>query len=415
MAKLETIAALDIGTGKVACAIAEFSRDDAGFDILGSGCCECHGLVNGSFINVDETAEAIEKAVGEAEKSGYSVSKVLVSISSEAVYSTYGSGMAALTGARPGVTKRDMSTAFANAKQVGVPAGYEIATVVPLNFLVDNVKVFHPEGIVGHSLDSKAYICLASSVYLQNVRNILDKVGLEVYKGGLIPSSLASSLAVLSEEERRLGVMMIDMGLGTLDLAICSDGEIVYSSVLGRGGDRLILDVARYFNIKESEASNLIRSYGCACADLLDEEAKESVFVAESVSPGINVTISKLELAQVLEAQINEQIDWVEEQMKLVSDNLGIQVRSIVLTGGASLLSLIDKKFQNRLGGTTRVARPCYPSHLSEKLADPIYSTLVGLLIYGASRLPAQERQNNSSNHPRNLIQRIIDFFYRMF
>ncbi len=411
---MDTLAALDIGTSKVVCAVAEFSHD-GDLDIVARGVYHCNGLTNGVLTNVNEAGEAIDHVIAEVEKAGYGVDKAIVGITGESVTSSYSTGVVAISGDDQGITKADIERVIKSTNQVGVPSGSEIVTVIPRGFSVDNQRgIVNPEALIGHRLEAEAYACVASSSYLRNLRSLLESSGIGVYDKGFIPSSVASSWAVLTEDEKSLGVMMVDMGLGTLDLAIYVNHEIAYSSVLGRGGSYLALDVAQFFNIPRSEAERVILEEGSASAEFLTDGSGDKAIVAQSVSNDIQVTFTRRDLANVLEAQLDEQLGWMKEQMEQASTNLRLNVSGIVLTGGTSLLMGLAQKARKVLGVPVRVAAPCYPSRLPQNLASPIYSTVVGLLLYGVANLPVQERKSKAKSK-QNIFQIIADWLNKVF
>ncbi|MCR4783299.1 MAG: cell division protein FtsA [bacterium] len=414
MAKLETLTALDIGTSKVVCAIVEFSRDGE-LDIVAKGVHHCSGLSRGALIDTAATVESIDKAVNEAEQSGYTVGNVLVGISSEFVSSRYNSGAVAVSGLDQEITKEDISRVLNASRQVGVPSGSEIVTVVPRSFIVDGQRgITNPESLIGNRLEAEAYACIASSAYLQNIRNVVAKAGLDIYERGIIPSAMASSLAVLTEEEKKLGVMMVDIGLGTLDMAVYAQNEIAYSSVLGQGGWILASDVAKSFNISQSKAESLILEEGLVSTEYLHGDGDKELTV-QSVSEDVQVTLTKRELAEVIEARVNEILSWLKKQMDYASSEMELNISSVVFTGGTSQLLGLAQKTRSVLGVPARVAAPCYPARLPQSLASPIYSTVVGLLIYGVTCLPEQKQKKATGGYTMGFIQRIAEWINQVF
>ena len=414
---MDTLTALDVGTSKVVCAVAEFSRD-GDLDIVARGVYHCNGLTNGNVTNMDAAKEAVEHAIEDVEKAGYGVNKVIVGITGESVVSSYSKGVVAIGGDEQGITKADIDRVIQSTNQVGFPSGSELVAVIQRGFSVDNQRgIVHPEALIGHRLEAEAYACAASSSYLCTLRNLLENCGMSAYDRGFIPSSIASSWAVLTEDEKELGVMMVDMGLGTLDLAIYSNREVAYTSVLGRGGSYLALDVAQSFNIPISEAERVILEEGSASAEFITDGSSDKDVVAQSVSNDIQVSFTRRELANVLEAQLDEQLDWMKEQMEQASKNLRINVSGVVFTGGASLLLGLAQKARKTLGVPVRVAAPCYPSRLPQNLASPIYSTVVGLLLYGVANLPVQEREKTTkrSRGFRGLIDTMVEWLNKVF
>ena len=223
---------------------------------------------------------------------------------------------------------------------------------------------------------------------------------------------------MLTDEERDVGVLMLDIGMGTVDLAVYTK-EIGYSAVLAKGGRFISGDVASYFNITKSEAERLVTEYGIAAAEYLDAKAADEKITATSTAGDSEVTITRKELGDVIEARLQEIIDWVKEQMETARQR-GLSVSGIVITGGVSFLPYIDRRFSKDLGVSVRVAAPCCFANIPEYMASPIYSAVVGLLAFGAHAVKHSLPENDEGpvpvrRGPMGLIWRIIDWFGRMF
>lgn len=415
MAKLETLTALDIGTSKVVCAIAELSHEGE-LEIVAKGVAPCRGLSRGALVDSEETVAAIESAISEAEKSGYSAGAVVVGLTSEYLTSRPGHGVAPVGGADGEITREDVDRVLKATSLVGIPSDTEVVKKIPRGFIVDGQRgIVNPVGISGGRLEADAYVCAASAAYLHNVRKVVMRAGLDVYTDeGLVPAALASSLAVLTDEERSLGVAMADIGLGTLDFSVYCANEIGYSSVLSKGGWILANDVACYFNIPQSEAERVIIEAGLAAPEYYEGDEGRTISAALASGEG-EAYINRRELSEVLEARLQEIVGWLSEQIEFARRKLGLTVSSLVLTGGAAQLPGLAQLVRRETGIPARVATPCYPPSLPQSLASPIYSTVVGLLLYGAGLSHASDNLPGGPGPVGGVVKRILDWLNKVF
>lgn len=401
MARTEVLTSVDIGTSKVTCLIAEVDSE-GNIDFVGHGLSPCNGLKRGALIDPDATVRAIEAAVNDAEReAGYSVNNVLVSLSSEYVHSLSSHGVWAVANPDGEISVNDVRRVLDSARLVGIPSDREIIHVIPRGFTVDGLEgVRNPIGLSGLRLEVDTHIVAASSAYLQNLSRCLGRATLEVEEEGLIASSMASGLSVLTAEERRLGTAMVDMGAGTVDLAVFCDDEIGHSAICTMGGDLLTQDLARFFRIPQEQAEKLKLEKGIVAPTYLDSDEKDrdgEMVCATSLSGEEQIEVSRFEMAQVLEARILDIFDWVRKELAK-AEQQGLVVTSLVLTGGASQLPGLANLASRELDLSCRVAAPCYPDSLPDQIASPIYSTAVGLVLHGASRrmLPNETPQGSS-------------------
>ncbi len=331
-----------------------------------------------------------------------------------------GHGVTAASNKESEFTKADVARVQANSSLVGVPSDYEVISTITRSYIVDGQRdIVNPVGLTGVRLEAEAYVCAAPLTYIQNVRKIVNKAGLDICKDGQLPVAMASSLAVLTDEERDLGAVMLDMGMGTVDMAVYTAKEIGYSAVLAKGGWILTNDVACFFNIAKSEAERLILNFGAASPECLDKDAVEQELKATSASGDSEVAIKRRELAEVIEARLLEIMEWVRDHLKEAREQYGLNASSIVLTGGVSLLPGIAQRFKKELGLPTRVASPCYPTNLPSYLSEPIYSTVVGLLAFGANLIKQNSGEAPEVVYPRKgvvgLFYRICEWFGKVF
>lgn len=420
MARTEVLTSVDIGTSKVACLIAE-ADSNGNIDFVGHGLSPCSGLKRGALIDPDATVRAIEAAVNDAEReAGYSVNNVLVSLTSEYVHSLSSHGVWAVSNPSGEISVNDVRRALDSARLVGIPSDREIIHVIPRGFTVDGHEgVRNPVGLSGLRLEVDTHIVAASSAYLQNLGRCLSRATLEVEDDGLIASSMASGLAVLTAEERKLGTAMIDIGAGTVDLSVFCDDEIGHSAILSMGGDLLTQDLARFFRIPASQAERLKLEKGIVAPTYLDSDEKDrdaETVNATSLSGEEQVTVSRFEMAQVLEARLLDILEWVGKEIES-AESQGLVVTSLVLTGGGSQLPGLANLACRELDKPCRVAAPCYPERLPDQLASPIYSTAVGLILHGASRrlLPAETVVGVSSSKVKVLLGRVGRWLAEVF
>lgn len=402
MARMEVLTAVDIGTSKVTCIIAE--ADSRGeIEVAGWGVCPCSGLRKGALVDPEQTTAAIEAAVTEAErKAGYNVTNVHLSLTSEYLNSLSSHGVWAVSNQENEIAPADVRKAVDAAKMVGIPSDREIIHVVPRGFTVDGHNgIRNPVGLSGLRLEVDTHVVAASSAYLHNMCKCVQRASLEIEEEGLVASPIASGLAVLTEEERKLGTAMIDIGAGTVDLSVYCDGEIGHSAILPVAGDLLTHDLARFFRIPPSQAEKLKLEKGIVAPSYLnsDEDERDTETIeAVSLSGEESVEVSRFEMAQVLEARLLDILEWVGRELKR-AEQLGLVVTSLVMTGGTSQLPGLAKLTHRELDIPCRVAAPCYPAGLPQELASPIYSTGVGLLLYSASRtlLPGEHEVGPST------------------
>ena len=388
MPKMEVLTAVDVGTSKVACLIAEADAD-GNIDISGHGVVPCEGLRKGALVDPELTVQAIEAAITEAERqAGYSVSNVFLSVTSEYVSSLTSHGVWAISNADGEISPEDVRRVVEASRMVGIPSDREIIHVVPRGFTVDGHSgIRNPIGLSGLRLEVDSHVVAANSSYLQNICRCVQKASLEVEEEGLVASSIASGLAVLTEEERKLGTATVDLGAGTADMAVYCDGEIGHSAILPVAGDLLTHDLARFFRIPPAEAEKLKLDKGIVAPSYLDSDEQErdlETLQATSLSGEEDVQVSRYEMAQVLEARLLDILEWVGNQIRIAEER-GLVVTSLVLTGGCAQLPGLCRLAHRELDLPCRVATPCYPAGLPSKLASPIYSSAVGLLLYGAS------------------------------
>lgn len=381
--KGRVIAALDIGTTKVSLAIGISQGDGSGahIDIIGVGESPSVGIRQGVVVNIESTAEAIRKAREEAElMAGVKVDSVWLSVGGSHVQSFASGGMIAIR--HKEVRQEDIDRVIEAAKAVAIPQDRQVLHVLPQDFKIDGqAGIYDPIGMSGVRLEASVYIITGSRSAIINAIKCTQKAGLKVTE--VVLQQLASALSVLSEDEKNLGVSVVDMGGGTCDLISFFQGSVVHTGLIPIGGLNFTQDVAIGLKTTQTNAEILKRKYGCALPELVDED--ESIEV-ESVGGRKPRTLMRRDLCEVIEARSEETLEMIHLELKEkgIIHKLG---SGVVLTGGASLLQGLVEMGDFILDVPVRRGLPDKVSGLVDVIKQPSYSTVVGLLIYAKDRV----------------------------
>ncbi|WP_303310901.1 cell division protein FtsA [Hymenobacter sp. BT730] len=386
------VVGLDIGTTKI-CALVGRRNEFGKLEILGMGKAVSEGVVRGIVSNIDKTVDAIKKAIRQAEEqSGINIGVVNVGIAGQHIKSLQHNGSITRATADSEITVEDVNRLTNDMYRLVTPPGSEIIHVMPQDYKVDyEENIMDPVGMSGVRLEGNFHIITAQSTAINNINKCVTKAGLEI--DHLILEPLASSMSVLSEEEKEAGVALIDIGGGTTDLAIFKDGIIRHAAVLPFGGNIVTSDIKQGCLVMQNQAEQLKVKFGKAIA----EEASENEIVS---IPGLRdrapKEISLKNLAYIIEARMEEIIELVYAEIQRTghADKLAA---GIVLTGGGSQLQNLVQLTEYVTGLDTRIGYP--NEHLGkskiEAVKSPMYATTVGLVLSGYRSL--DERQNRST------------------
>ncbi|MFN7904713.1 MAG: cell division protein FtsA [Pseudobdellovibrionaceae bacterium] len=418
--KKPVLAGLDIGTTKVTFVIATVesisdSKNDLShkLSIVGLGNSVNTGLKQGVVVNIEATTEAIKRAKEEAElMSGYHIQDVWVSVSGTHIKSFDSKGMVAIKNRE--VTKSDIDRVIEAAKAVTVPSDREVLHVLPREYKVDSQDgITDPVGMTGIRLEANVHIVTAGQTALSNLMKCLNRAGLK--KSGLVLDPLASSLAVLSQDEKNLGVGVVDMGGGSCHLLCYLNGSVAYTSHIPVGGSHFTHDVAIGLRTPQVAAEELKKKYGCALSSMVKED--ETVEV-EGVGGRKARLISRKDLSDVIEARAEEVMGLVYHDLSQhgILPMLG---SGIVLTGGASILEGLSELGEYVFEVPVRRGQPQNVLGLTEVIKSPEYSTAVGLVLYAfeqnKEKLIIQMKESTSSDPFEDFPQKIKDFFGNIF
>jgi cell division protein FtsA len=375
---------LDVGTTKICCVIAE-PNPEGGIDVTGLGAAPSRGLRKGVVVNIDATVEAIKEAVTRAEEmAGVEVARVYVGVAGGHIRGVNSRGVVAISGKHREVDETDVQRAVDAARAINLPQDREIVHVLPQTFVVDDQDgVREPIGMTGVRLEVEVHIVSGASTSVQNVIRSVNRAGLAVQD--LVLQPLASAEAVLFEDERELGVVIIDIGGGTTDVALVREGAVWHTASVPLGGDHITNDVAIGLRTPVADAEALKKRYGAALAAQVP--ADDTVDVP-SVGGRKPRQLSRQVLAGIIQPRL-------EEIFALVAKGLvrgGFEdaaTAGFVVTGGTSILEALPELAERMLGQSVRRGAPTVIEGLVETVTSPIYATGVGLALYGAKRRPA--------------------------
>lgn len=389
MAKKPTknlIVGLDIGTSKVNALVGEVKPN--GIEIIGMGIYPSLGLKRGVVVNIDATVDSIQQAVGEAEAmAGCPVRSVYTGIAGNHIRSLNSHGIVAIQNQE--VTHADVERVIDAAKAVAIPADQKILHILPQEFIIDSQEgIREPIGMSGVRLEAKVHMVTGAVSAAQNIIKCIQRCGLEVSE--IILEQLASSQSVLTEDEKELGVCLIDIGGGTTDIAIFTEGAIRFTSVIPIAGDQVTNDIAVALRTPTQSAEQIKRRHACALAELASSDELVEV---SGVGDRPGRTLTKRALAEVVGPRY-------EELFHLVKAELGrsgfeeFLAAGIVLTGGASNVSgsveLAEKIFKLPV----RLGHPQNITGNNEVTTNGMYATSTGLLLYGYQQQCEQQKPN---------------------
>jgi cell division protein FtsA len=372
------VVGLDVGTTKV-CAVVGEPRERGGVDVVGLGTAPSRGVRRGIVVNLDATVESIRKAVDEVElMAGVQVERALVGIGGNHLKGFNSRGVIAVSG--PGKVIHDEATSrvIEAARAVSIPHDREVLHVLPQEFIVDEQDgIKNPRGMTGTRLEVNVHMITGSVTSAQNLVACAARAGLQV--AGTVVEQLASGEAILSEDEKELGVALVDIGGGTTDIAIYEKGAVWHTAVLPVGGDHFTNDIAVGLRAPIPDAEKVKKKHGCALASLVsDDEAVE----IPSVGGRKPRQISRHILAAIIEPRAQEVFQLVREEIARAGYEKSLN-SGVVLTGGGSLLEGMPEVAEQIFDLPVRRGVPQDVGGLTDVVASPIYATAVGLLRWG--------------------------------
>ncbi len=406
MPKQNIIAGLDIGSSKISVVVGNTLHGGTQkIGIIGVGHALSEGLRRGVVVDINQTAEAIRKAISSAElMAGVKIDAVCVGISGEHVIGQTSHGVVSV--ANTEISQDDVDRAMIAAKAISIPADREILHVIQQNFVVDaQSRIREPIGMSGARLEAYAYIITGGTTAIQNLLNSIEKAGVPIVET-LVAAPLAATQATLSKDEREVGIALVDIGDGTTEIIVYKEDSIEHTAVIPVGGQHVTNDIAQYLKVTLPEAEELKLHRGCAWTELVDPDEVRSIPVASDSTPPR--FIDRIELAQIIEYRMAEILDAIGDELGDIPLPGGL-----VLTGGTALMDGLQELAEAMLQLRVQIGYPRELQGLTDRVNHPMYSTGIGLTLYGET-LRQLEREHNArhgGNAFGSFLQRVKEWF----
>jgi cell division protein FtsA len=383
------IVGLDIGTSKVVAIVGEV-KEDGSLNIVGIGSHRSRGLKKGTVVNIESTVESIQRAVEEAElMAGCRIHSVYAGIAGSHIRSMNSHGIVAIRDRE--VSRADIDRVIDAAQAVAIPADQRVLHILPQEYIIDSQEgVKEPLGMSGVRLEAKVHLVTCAINAVQNIEKCIKRCGLQTEE--IILEQLASSYSVLTDDEKELGVCMVDIGGGTTDIAVFTEGAIRHTGVIPVAGDQVTNDIAMALRTPTDNADEIKIKYACALTQLANEGEMIKV-------PGVGDRppreLSRQALAEVVEPRYDELFTMIKAELQR-SGYENLMAAGIVLTGGTSKMEGVIELAEEIFHMPVRLGMPTNVKGLADIVRNPIYSTGVGLLMYGMK----QHRHRDGSHDP---------------
>ncbi|WP_020409314.1 cell division protein FtsA [Hahella ganghwensis] len=402
------IVGLDIGTSKVVAIVGQ-KNDEGDIEIVGIGSHQSRGLKRGVVVNIETTVQAIQRAIEEAElMAGCRIHSVYAGIAGSHIRSMNSHGIVAVRERE--VVQADLDRVLDAAQAVAIPADQRVLHVIPQEYVIDNQEgVKEPLGMSGVRLEAKVHLVTCAVNAYQNIEKCVKRCGLEVDE--IILEQVASSYAVLTDDEKELGVCVVDIGGGTTDIAIFTGGAIRHTAVIPIAGDQVTNDIAMALRTPTQNAEEIKIKYACALTQLAG--AEETIKV-----PGVGDRpardLSRQALAEVVEPRYEELFTLIQSELRR-SGYEDLIAAGIVLTGGTSSMEGVVELAEEIFHAPVRLAVPQSVTGLSDVVNNPMYSTAVGLLLYGFKQQELGLGVSRKTEQAVNMFERVKNWFMGNF
>jgi len=400
------IVGLDIGTSKVVPIVGEVNADGS-LSIIGIGRHCSRGLKKGTVVNIESTVQSIQRAIEEAElMAGCRIHSVYAGIAGSHIRSMNSHGIVAIRDRE--VYPADIERVIDAAQAVAIPADQKILHILPQEFIIDSQEgVKEPLGMSGVRLEAKVHLVTCANNAYQNIEKCIRRCGLEVDE--IILEQLASSYSVLTEDEKELGVCLIDIGGGTTDIAIFTEGAIRHTGVIPIAGDQVTNDIAMALRTPTEYAEDLKIKYACALAQLASPDDMINV-------PGVgdrpSRELSRQALADVVEPRYDELFHLIQAEIRH-SGYADVLAAGLVFTGGTSKMEGVVELAEEIFHLPVRIGMPTEVQGLTDIVRNPTYSTGVGLLMYGMKHLQQQQNRQPEREPALRIFEKVRKFFIR--
>ena len=399
------IVGLDIGTSKICALVASPDEKPNSLNILGIGIAESEGMNRGVVVNIDKTIKSIRKIVDQAEQqAGIEIKDVVVGIAGDHIDSFQTKGTIGISSSNHEITKMDVERVIEESRKVKIPSDRKILHVLPQDFIIDGQDgITDPVGMSGVRMEANVHVVTGSETSIQNINRCVQRAGLNAK--AIVLEPLASSNAVLDTEEKEVGVALIDIGGGTTDIAVFEENLIRFTSVIAIGGKHVTNDIRKVLGIIVSQAERIKKEYGHTHLDsLLNDE----VIMIPGIAGRSPMEAKKSYLTQIIQARMEEIFTFALSEIRRsgFSQRLGA---GVVITGGCSLLRGVEELAQNVFGMPVKIGIPSGITYsgLAPEVENPIYSTSVGLALYGLG--DDNKHKNGNKNSEKKVVEKPKD------
>ncbi len=368
---------LDVGTSKISAIVGEMT-DDGRLDIIGIGLADSRGIRRGVVVNLETAVESIKKAIDEAElTAGVEIDSVHLGLSCAHVKAFNSRGVVAVAGKNREITKEDVRRAIDAAKAVALPSGREILHVLPQDFVVDEQDgIGAPVGMTGTRLEVNVHVVTGSASSTQNIVACVNRAGVAVIETVL--EQLAASESVLTQDEKELGVALVDIGGGTTDFAIFERGSLWHTGVIAVGGDHFTNDIAVGLRTPIPDAEKIKRRCGCALSAMVDEDETMEVASVGGRKPRV---MARRILSEILQPRAEEVFHLLWDEIRRAGFDKSLN-SGIVLTGGGAMLEGMAEIAEQIFDLPIRRGTPAGVGGLADHVNSPAFATAVGLVMY---------------------------------
>jgi len=395
---------LDVGTSKVTAVVGEIM--DGGLDIIGIGMADSKGIKRGLVVNLEAAVDSIRRAIEEAElTAGIEIDSVYLALSGAHVKGFNSRGVVAVAGKNREIAREDVKRAIDAAKAVALPSGREILHVLPQDFVVDDQDgIGAPVGMTGARLEVNVHIITGNASSTQNVVACVNRAGVAV--AGTVLEQLAAAESVLTEDERELGVALVDVGGGTTDFAIFERGSLWHTGVIAVGGDHFTNDIAVGLRTPVPDAERIKRRSGCALSTMVSEEESMEVASVGGRKPRV---MSRRILADILQPRAEEVFHLLWDEIRRAGFERALH-SGIVLTGGGAMLEGLAEIAEQIFDLPIRRGSPAGVGGLADHVSTPSFATAVGLVMY-AHRTRQAEPPKAIGAGAAGVMNRVRAFF----
>ena len=404
------VVGLDVGTSKVAATVGEM-LENGSLDIVGIGIAESHGIRRGVVVNLEAAVESIRKAVEEAElTAGVEIDSVHLAVAGPHIKGFNSRGVIAVAGKSREITRDDVRRAIDAAKAVSLPNGREILHVLPQDFVVDEQDgISAPVGMTGARLEVNVHIVTTSATAIQNIVSCVNRSGVRVVES--VIEQLAAAESVLTEDEKELGVALVDIGGGTTDIAIFERGSLWHTAVIGVGGDHFTNDIAVGLRMPIPDAEKLKRKCGCALSAMVEEDETMDVASVGGRRPRV---MPRRIVSEILQPRAEEIFHLVWDEIRRAGYEKSLN-SGIVLTGGGAILEGMPEISEQIFDLPIRRGSPVGVGGLADHVSSPAFATAVGLALYAQRNFAADPARGGGAGAFSRAAGRLRGLFREFF